>query len=166
MERSLLGKIVRSRRLDLNISQRELASRMQCDVKTISEIEKGIRKKPRIETLEKLSDELCIEIDDLLDYAGYDDEEVEFYYEGKEFDDEEYINDEEIKCDFKANFEIVISGTVDVLSDNNENINQKIFEILADQGCILYDAAKENKQINLDENFKLAFEISDVDVYE
>lgn len=71
MSKGLLAKLIKTRRLNLNISQRELASRMRCDVKTISEIEKGIRKCPKISTLEKFSDELYIDIDDLLLLAGY-----------------------------------------------------------------------------------------------
>ena len=71
MSTNSLAKLIKSRRLNLNISQRELASRMKCDVKTISEIEKGIRRQPKISTLEKLSDELYIEMDDLLLMAGY-----------------------------------------------------------------------------------------------
>lgn len=134
MERSLLGKIVRSRRLDLNISQRELASRMQCDVKTISEIEKGIRKKPRIETLEKLSDELCIEIDDLLDFAGYDDEEIAFYYEGEEFDDEEYIRDDE-NTEVPFNYVLTIIGKGLINTNNEREAKRKAAEFLSDALC-------------------------------
>lgn len=129
MERSLLGKIVRSRRLDLNISQRELASRMQCDVKTISEIEKGIRKKPKIETLEKLSDELCIEMDDLLDYAGYDDEEIAFYYEG-----EEYITDDE-NTEVPFNYVLTIIGKGLINTNNEREAKRKAAEFFSDALC-------------------------------
>lgn len=76
MSTNSLAKLIKSRRLNLNISQRELASRMKCDVKTISEIEKGIRRKPKISTLEKLSDELYIEMDELLVLAGYINNEI------------------------------------------------------------------------------------------
>lgn len=76
MSTNSLAKLIKSRRLNLNISQRELASRMKCDVKTISEIEKGIRRQPKISTLEKLSDELYIGIDDLLVLAGYINDEI------------------------------------------------------------------------------------------
>ena len=76
MSTNSLAKLIKSRRFNLNISQRELASRMKCDVKTISEIEKGIRRKPKISTLEKLSDELYIEMDDLLILAGYINNEI------------------------------------------------------------------------------------------
>lgn len=76
MSTNSLAKLIKSRRLNLNISQRELASRMKCDVKTISEIEKGIRRQPKISTLEKLSDELYIGMDDLLLLAGYINKEI------------------------------------------------------------------------------------------
>ena len=110
MNNNILSNVIKSRRLNLNISQRELASRMNCDVKTISEIEKGIRKKPKIETLEKLSRELYIEIDDLLDYAGYSDYELERYYE----------SDDEIKM-VPFNYVLMIVGKALVEeSDSNE----------------------------------------------
>lgn len=134
MERSLLGKIVRSGRLDLNISQRELASRMQCDVKTVSEIEKGIRKKPRIETLEKLSDELCIEIDDLLDYAGYDDEEIAFYYEGEEKEYEEYVSDDK-NTEIPFSYVLTIIGKGLINTNSEKEAKRKAAEFLTAALC-------------------------------
>lgn len=114
MNNNILSNIIKSRRLNLNISQRELASRMNCDVKTISEIEKGIRKKPKIETLEKLSRELYIEIDDLLNYAGYSDYELERYYE----------SDDEIKM-VPFNYVLMIVGKALVEeSDPNVMVNE------------------------------------------
>lgn len=121
MSTNSLAKLIKSRRLNLNISQRELASRMKCDVKTISEIEKGIRRQPKISTLEKLSDELYIGIDDLLVLAGY-------------------INDEIKVCSKKDNFikevpftyvlTIVGQGLVDT-GDVNE-AQQKAASLIAD----------------------------------
>lgn len=137
MERSLLGKIVRSRRLDLNISQRELASRMQCDVKTISEIEKGIRKKPRIETLEKLSDELFIELEDLINYAGYDDESVNMYYEHKYYEDIEDNNfeDENILNEIPFSYVLTIVGKGLVNSCNKREAQKKAAEFISEALC-------------------------------
>lgn len=144
MEKSLLGKIVRTRRLDLNISQRELASRMQCDVKTISEIEKGIRKKPRIETLEKLSNELYIELEDLLGYAGYTDEELIVYYEGEDILNEEYDeiennkyqsikNDENTEVPF--NYILTIMGKGLINTNNEREAKRKAAEFFRDALC-------------------------------
>lgn len=113
MNNNILSNIIKSRRLNLNISQRELASRMNCDVKTISEIEKGIRKKPKIETLEKLSRELYIEIDDLLDYAGYSDYELERYYE----------SDDEIKM-VPFNYVLMIVGKA-LVEESDSNVMEK-----------------------------------------
>ena len=113
MNNNILSNVIKSRRLNLNISQRELASRMNCDVKTISEIEKGIRKKPKIETLEKLSRELYIEIDDLLDYAGYSDYELERYYE----------SDDEIKM-VPFNYILMIVGKA-LVEESDSNVIEK-----------------------------------------
>lgn len=113
MNNNILSNVIKSRRLNLNISQRELASRMNCDVKTISEIEKGIRKKPKIETLEKLSRELYIEIDDLLDYAGYSDYELERYYE----------SDDEIKM-VPFNYVLMIVGKA-LVEESDSNVMEK-----------------------------------------
>lgn len=113
MNNNILSNVIKSRRLNLNISQRELASRINCDVKTISEIEKGIRKKPKIETLEKLSRELYIEIDDLLDYAGYSDYELERYYE----------SDDEIKM-VPFNYVLMIVGKA-LVEESDSNVIEK-----------------------------------------
>ncbi len=130
MERSLLGRIIRSRRLSLNISQRELAAKMHCDVKTISEIEKGIRKKPRIETLEKLSDELFIELNDLLDYAGYDDE-LAMYYES--IDEEPENEKDETRIPF--NYVLIITGKGLVNANNYDEAQKKAAKFLSDALC-------------------------------
>ena len=82
MNKELLGNIIKSRRLELNLSQRRLASLMKCDVKTISEIENGIRKKPKIKALEKLSKYLLIDMDELLETTGHFDE-YDYEYETK-----------------------------------------------------------------------------------
>lgn len=121
MSTKSLAKLIKSRRLNLNISQRELASRMKCDVKTISEIEKGIRRQPKISTLEKLSDELYIGIDDLLVLAGY-------------------INDEIKVCSKKDNFikevpftyVLTIVGQGLVETDDVNEAQQKAASLIAD----------------------------------
>lgn len=121
MSTNSLAKLIKSRRLNLNISQRELASRMKCDVKTISEIEKGIRRQPKISTLEKLSDELYIGIDDLLVLAGY-------------------INDEIKVCSKKDNFikevpftyVLTIVGQGLVETDDVNEAQQKAASLIAD----------------------------------
>lgn len=130
MERNLLGRIIRSRRLSFNISQRELAAKMHCDVKTISEIEKGIRKKPRIETLEKLSDELFIELNDLLDYAGYDDE-LAMYYES--IDEEPENEKDETRIPF--NYVLIITGKGLVNANNYDEAQKKAAKFLSDALC-------------------------------
>ena len=141
MSTKSLAKLIKSRRLNLNISQRELASRMKCDVKTISEIEKGIRRQPKISTLEKLSDELYIGIDDLLVLAGY-------------------INDEKKVCSKKDNFikevpftyVLTIVGQGLVETDDVNEAQQKAASLIAD---MLVDT------IGINDNCDNLFENSD-----
>lgn len=152
MNKGLLANFVKSRRLDLNISQRELASRMRCDVKTISEIEKGIRKKPKISTLEKLSEELFIEIDDLLDYAGYSDEELSIYYE----DYDEIGTEEDVKqVPFDYVITIIGKGLID--SDNEKEAKKEVAEFISDALCGSIGFNKEWDEIleTSDNNFVL-----------
>lgn len=121
MNNNILSKIIKSRRLDMNLSQRELASRMKCDVKTISEIEKGIRRKPKIATLEKLAEELYIEIEDLLGYAGYSDEEICGYYE-----------DDSIIKQVPFNYVLTIVGQGLIEIEDIETAQNKAAELISD----------------------------------
>ena len=73
MSKSLADTIKRAREKQ-GISQRELSRRTGIDNNTISEIEKGERKKPNAFSLKLLSMELNIDIKVLMTLCGYNDE--------------------------------------------------------------------------------------------
>jgi len=75
-----LGNYIKEKREKLNISQRELARRINIDNGTIAKIEKGLVRKPSFETLIKLNDKLnsndIEEFDKLLKLAKYTNKEL------------------------------------------------------------------------------------------
>lgn len=123
MNKELLGNIIKSRRLELNLSQRRLASLMKCDVKTISEIENGIRKKPKIKALEKLSKYLLIDMDELLETTGHFDE-YDYEYETK-------VNTDIKEVPFKYVLSIVGRGVYE--DEWQDNIEHEIATDITDR---------------------------------
>ena len=77
-----LAVIVRTAREKIKISQRELSRRSGVDNNTISKIEKGIRKKPNVISLIKLSEVLDIDIGKLLKVSGYSKNEIQVFFMG------------------------------------------------------------------------------------
>ena len=76
-----LGNEIRHERMFKGLSQTELSKRTGIDVKTISLIERGIRRKPKQETIFKLSEVIDIFDLDALKKAGYTPEEIIDYLE-------------------------------------------------------------------------------------
>lgn len=72
-----LGNIIKNKRLELGLSQVELSKLSGIDSKTISFIERDIRKKPIPETLLNLSEALDLKFVELCRISGYTDEEIE-----------------------------------------------------------------------------------------
>lgn len=66
-----LSELIKKEREKKEYSQRELAKRIKVDNATISRIENGTIKKPSIDVLMKLSNELEIDINILFDLSGY-----------------------------------------------------------------------------------------------
>lgn len=77
-----LAAIIKTARETLKISQRELSRRSGVDNNTISKIEKGIRKKPNVISLIKLSEVLDIDIGKLLKASGYSKNEIQVFFIG------------------------------------------------------------------------------------
>lgn len=77
-----LAVIVKTAREKIKISQRELSRRSRVDNNTISKIEKGVRKKPNVISLIKLSDVLDIDIGKLLKASGYSKNEIQVFFMG------------------------------------------------------------------------------------
>lgn len=75
-----LADVIKNARLRKDISQRELSRRTGIDNNTISQIEKGERKKPNSLSLIKLSQELELDLDDLMNLSGYSKEDIDMTY--------------------------------------------------------------------------------------
>ena len=71
-----LKNLIKGARAECGLSQRELARRTNINNALISRIEKGEVKKPRYEVLKKISDELNINLIEILISAKYDNEEL------------------------------------------------------------------------------------------
>lgn len=77
MKDKTLASVVKESREKMGISQRELSRKTGIDNNTIAKIEKGLRKKPNILSLRKLSMTLNIEFEELLKLADYSKEDIE-----------------------------------------------------------------------------------------
>ena len=77
-----LAVIVKTAREKIKISQRELSRRSGVDNNTISKIEKGIRKKPNVISLIKISNVLDIDFSKLLKASGYSKNEIQVFFMG------------------------------------------------------------------------------------
>ena len=76
MNNESLSKLVREARIIKRISQRELARRTGVDNNTISKIEKGNRLKPNILILKKLSLELGLDFEKMMELSGYTTDDI------------------------------------------------------------------------------------------
>ena len=72
-----LAEAISVSREKIGITQREVSRRTGIDNNTIAKIEKGERKKPNILSLKKLGYALDIDINYLLELAGYTQEEID-----------------------------------------------------------------------------------------
>ncbi len=77
MNNKTLANIVKNSREKLGISQRELSRRTGIDNNTISNIEKGQRKKPNILSLRKLSFALKLNLEELMKLSNYSMQDIE-----------------------------------------------------------------------------------------
>lgn len=101
-----LGEIIKNRRLELGLSQIELSKIAEIDCKTISFIERNIRKKPIPDTLYSLAAALDLDICALFYASGYTEEEL----------NEMFANDEE----YDIEYVLTIKGYI-IQSGNDEN---------------------------------------------
>ena len=75
-EKQTLADIILSTRKKLNLSTRDLAEEFNINKSEISKIENGKRLKPNILTLGKLSEALNLQLEMLMELAGYENNEV------------------------------------------------------------------------------------------
>ena len=86
-----LGEIIKSRRLELGLSQIELSKIAEIDCKTISFIERNIRKKPIPDTLYSLAAALDLDICALFYASGYTEDELRDMFANEEEYGIEYV---------------------------------------------------------------------------
>lgn len=101
-----LGEIIKNRRLELGLSQIELSKIAEIDCKTISFIERNIRKKPIPDTLYSLAVALDLDICALFYASGYTEDELR----------DMFANDEE----YDIGYVLTIKGYI-IQSGNDEN---------------------------------------------
>ena len=75
-----LAEMIKNARENKKISQRELSRRTGIDNNTISQIEKGERKKPNSLSLIKLSQALDLSLETLMVASGYTEDEIDMAY--------------------------------------------------------------------------------------
>lgn len=80
MEKYSLAELIKEGRESKGISQRELARQTGIDNNTISQIEKGERKKPNSLSLIKISQVISIPLNTLMTAAGYSKEDIDAAY--------------------------------------------------------------------------------------
>ena len=120
-----LGKIFKEERMYKRLSIVELAKLSGVDPKTISMIERGIRKKPNPETILKMHNilEPKISIVETLSMAGYKDKEI----------------CEIIDCKkYNYKFVIIVSGKGTVY-DGNQELADAYVRTLLDDSLLMYD---------------------------
>lgn len=89
-----LAELIKNKREAKKLSQRELAKKIHVDNATISKIENGITKKPSIDIIMKLSNELEISTEKLFDLSGYNFKET---FKSKTLGDFERVANELIR---------------------------------------------------------------------
>lgn len=130
-----LGEIIKNRRLELGLSQIELSKIAEIDCKTISFIERNIRKKPIPETLLGLANALNLEPVDLFFASGYKAENLEESFKR--------ILDEEI--DFPFDFTITIKGSAFISASSKDEAMDNAAEDISKE---IVEAANNNELLN------------------
>lgn len=116
-----LGQIFKEKRIWRRMTITDLSKFSRVDPKTISLIEKGVRKKPNYNTIKNIAEILWLEPRDMLHIAGYTDEEIK----------EHEVGPEENATEFK--FHVLITGHGKVYAENLEQAYDYIEDIITDQ---------------------------------
>ena len=124
------GSIMKQERIKKGLSITELSKFTGVDIKTISFIERGLRRKPTLDTLFRLANVLeCITFD-MLKSIGYTEQEIVIFL--CDDDDEEDYEDEEDLSEFKYCFHIALHGYGKVLASDIDEAYDNAEEIIRD----------------------------------
>ena len=141
------GSIMKQERIKKGLSITELSKFTGVDIKTISFIERGLRRKPTLDTLFRLANVLeCITFD-MLKSIGYTEQEIVIFL--CDDDDEEDYEDEEDLSEFKYNFHIALHGYGKVLASDIDEAYDNAEEIIRDHLKLNnYNSDCENMNFN------------------
>ena len=128
----MLGQIIKNKRIELGLSQVYLSKLSGVDCKTISYIERNIRKKPIPETLFNLGDALELDIYSLFKTSGYTDEEMDLIFDDRE-------------RNYSFDFTITIEGNAYVSADNIQDAKDIAAKEIATE---LLNASNNNELLN------------------
>lgn len=146
MQKSL-SKIIKEAREDMNISQRELSRRTGIDNNTISQIEKGERKKPNSLSLIKLSQALNINLDTLMNASGYNEEDIRMTYSmtpsfrlGKK----RMLDAKDMLADIESKI-VNLEESIEILKNNIEKHDDPVYNDMSKEDIEFFD--NQSKQI-------------------
>ena len=150
-----LSSFLKQYRRNNCLSQGDIARITGLDRTTISKIESGERRKPTIDTLEKLGNGLDFFIGDLMEMCGYTSDEIDIYY------DEQEPNAE---CIFK--YKISFTGVGFMIGDSIEDLKENIKNKLTEHSIQLHEKAQENKILKTDDEVLFEFNIVSGDYHD
>ncbi len=147
------GSIMKQERIKKGLSITELSKMTGVDIKTISFIERGLRRKPTLETLFKLANILeCITFD-MMKSIGYSENEIIIYL----CDDDE--DEEKDLSEYKYGFHIALHGYGKVLASNIDEAYDNAEEIIRDNLKLNnYNSEYENMFFNKEYSILYDFE--------
>jgi transcriptional regulator with XRE-family HTH domain len=140
------GSIMKQERIKKGLSITELSKFTGVDIKTISFIERGLRRKPTLDKLFRLANVLeCITFD-MLKSIGYTENEIVTYLCDDDDEDEE---DYEDLSEFEYNFHIALHGHGKVLARDIDEAYDNAEEIIRDHLKLNnYNSDCENMNFN------------------
>ena len=146
MQKSL-SKIIKEARESMNISQRELSRRTGIDNNTISQIEKGERKKPNSLSLIKLSQALNINLDDLMNASGYNEEDIRITYsmtQSFRLGKKRMLDSKDMLADIESKI-VNLEETMEIIKSNIENHDDPVYKDMSKEDIEFFD--NQSKQI-------------------
>lgn len=156
---SNLSSMIRNKRFEKNISQRELAMLSNIDRTTLSEIENGIRRKPKIDTLVKLSNSLGIPLATLLYSAGYNYEQINRIIG---IDSNIKNNSDYFLCEFQ----VALTGECIVKAKNKDKAEKRFENIINNLIVTLSEENEEFQELCDHSDIELYTDVYQIDVEE
>ena len=149
------GSIMKQERIKKGLSITELSKFTGVDIKTISFIERGLRRKPTLDTLFRLANVLeCITFD-MLKSIGYTEQEIVIFL--CDDDDEEDYEDEEDLSEFKYCFHIALHGYGKVLASDIDEAYDNAEEIIRDH-LKLSDYKSNYENMNFNKEYSILYD--------